>query len=60
MKRSTDPLTVITCGASTIRHNDLALCPLAEYARTAGWDAWTPAAAILVPRPLPAVGRHWF
>ena len=30
---------------STIRRNELALRQLAEHARAAGWDAWTPAAA---------------
>src|SRR6266705_1718771 len=34
--------------ASTIRRNELALRQLAEYARAAGWDAWTPAAAAQV------------
>ena len=34
--------------ASTIRRNELALRQLAEYARAAGWDAWTPAAATQV------------
>src|SRR5262249_41987736 len=31
--------------ASTIRRNELALRQLAEYAKAAGWDACTPAAA---------------
>ena len=31
--------------ASTVRRNELALRQLAEYARAAGWDACTPAAA---------------
>ena len=30
---------------STIRRNELALRQLAEHARAAGWDAWTPAQA---------------
>ena len=34
--------------ASTIRRNELALRQLAEYARAAGWDACTPAAATQV------------
>jgi integrase len=34
--------------ASTIRRNELALRQLAEYARAAGWDACTPAAAAQV------------
>ena len=34
--------------ASTIRRNELALRQLAEYARAAGWDACTPAAATRV------------
>src|SRR5437667_8525322 len=34
--------------SSTIRRNELALRRLAEYARAAGWDAWTPAAAAQV------------
>ena len=34
--------------ASTIRRNELALRQLAEYARAAGWDAFTPAAATQV------------
>ena len=34
--------------ASTVRRNELALRQLAEYARAAGWDACTPAAAAQV------------
>jgi integrase/recombinase XerD len=34
--------------ASTIRRNELALRQLTEYARAAGWDACTPAAATQV------------
>lgn len=48
--------------SSTIRRNELALRQLAEYARAAGWDAWTPAAATQVRvRHQPAAVRrgHW-
>ena len=34
--------------SATIRRNELALRQLAEYARQAGWDAYTPAAATAV------------
>ena len=34
--------------SSTVRRNELALRQLAEYARAAGWDAFTPAAATQV------------